>query len=95
MGAIKETVLNAETYEEIVAEIENQKDKVISDSVVAKTAPSEVKNNLSLPDFITADANVIEMLKSLKVQVGDVAQIMRDIKLNLEATNDDATNSLN
>lgn len=95
MGAIKETVLNAETYEEIVAEIENQKDKVISDSVVAKTASSEVKNNLSLPDFITADANVIEMLKSLKVQVGDVAQTMRDIKLNLEATNDDATNSLN
>lgn len=94
MGAIKETVLDTETYEEIVGEIENQKDKVISDSEVAKTASAAVKTNLSIPDFITADADVIEMLKSLKVQVGDVAQTMRDIKLNLETTNDDATNSL-
>ena len=35
------------------------------------------------------------MLKSLKVQVSDVAKTMREIKLNLEDTNTDATNSLN
>ncbi len=95
MGAIKETALDTEIYEKIVTEIESQNDKVISDSEVAKTAPDVVKNNLSIPDFVTADSDVIEMLKSLKVQVSDVAKTMREIKLNLEDTNTDATNSLN
>ena len=95
MGAIKETVLDTEVDEKIVTGIESQNDKVISDSEVAKTAPDVVKNNLSIPDFVTADSDVIEMLKSLKVQVGDVAKTMREIKLNLEDTNTDATNSLN
>lgn len=95
MGAIKETALDTEIYEKIVTEIESQNDKVISDSEVAKTAPDVVKNNLSIPDFVTADSDVIDMLKSLKVQVSDVAKTMREIKLNLEDINTDATNSLN
>lgn len=95
MGKIKETVLDTEIYEKIVTEIESQNDKVISDSEIAKTAPLVVRNNLSVPDFVTADSDVIEMLKSLKVQVFDVAKTMREIKLNLEDTNTDATNSLN
>lgn len=95
MGAIKETALDTEIYEKIVTEIESQNDKVISDSEAVKTAPNVVKNNLSIPDFVTADSDVIEMLKSLKVQVSDVAKTMREIKLNLEDTNTDATNSLN
>ena len=95
MGAIKETALDTEIYEKIVTEIESQNDKVISDSEAVKTAPDVVKNNLSIPDFVTADSDVIEMLKSLKVQVSDVAKTMREIKLNLEDTNTDATNSLN
>ena len=95
MGAIKETALDTEIYEKIVTEIESQNDKVISDSEVAKTAPDVVKNNLSIPDFVTEDSDVIDMLKSLKVQVSDVAKTMREIKLNLEDTNTDATNSLN
>ena len=95
MGTIKETALDTEIYEKIVTEIESQNDKVISDSEVAKTAPDVVKNNLSIPDFVTADSDVIDMLKSLKVQVSDVAKTMREIKLNLEDTNTDATNSLN
>ena len=95
MGAIKETALDTEIYEKIVTEIESQNDKVISDSEVAKTAPDVVKNNLSIPGFVTADSDVIDMLKSLKVQVSDVAKTMREIKLNLEDINTDATNSLN
>ena len=95
MGAIKETALDTEIYEMIVTEIESQNDKVISDSEVAKKEPDVVKNNLSIPDFVTADSDVIDMLKSLIVQVSDVAKTMREIKLNLEDTNTDATNSLN
>ena len=95
MGAIKETVLNTETYEEIVNEIDRQNDQVISDSEAVKTAPSVIKTNLCVPDFVVADGEVIGMLKSLKVQIKDVVMTMRDIKMNLEDTNSDATDSLN
>ena len=95
MGAIKETVLNTESYEEIVNEIDRQNDQVISDSEAAKTAPTVIKTNLCVPDFVAADGDVIGMLKSLKVQIKDVVMTMRDIKMNLEDTNSDATDSLN
>ena len=94
MGSITQTVLDTEKYEEIVNEIEKQKDLVISDTEVAKTPVSVIKNNLSVPDFVKADGEIIDMLKSLKVQIADVVQTMRDIKQNLESANTDAANSL-
>ena len=91
MGTISQTVLDTEIYKAVVDEIENQNNLVISDSEEAKTASSAITTNLTVPHFVSADEDIVKMLKTLKIQVADIIQTMRNIQLNIEDTNEDAT----
>ena len=93
MGVTKDTKIDIDTYNDVVDEIESQNDTVIEDGFTATTASSIITTNETVPTFVTADENVVAMLKKLKIQVQDVITTMREVRDSMEDVNDDATTS--
>ncbi len=93
MGVTKDTKIDIDTYNDVVDEIESQNDTVIEDGFTATAASSIITTNETVPTFVTADENVVAMLKNLKVQVQDVITTMREVRDSMEDVNDDATTS--
>jgi hypothetical protein len=81
MSGKKDAVkLNVEIYDKIVNEIKSTNEKVIRDNFTPTVAGPEIKTNNVIPDFITADEEMVKMLKALKQQVFQITTTMENVR---------------
>lgn len=87
--------LDIDVFEESVKDIETQRDLIVEDSLTYAEIDAETNNNATVPTFVTANENIDDMLKSLKQQVTQVTETMRNVLSNYVAVDEDATRSVN
>ena len=87
--------LDLDVFEENVKDIETQRDLIVEDSLTYAEIDAETNNNATVPTFVTANENIDDMLKSLKQQVTQVTETMRNVLSNYVAVDEDATRSVN
>ena len=87
--------LDIDVFEENVKDIETQRDLIVEDSLTYAEIDAETNNNATVPTFVTANENIDDMLKSLKQQVTQVTETMRNVLSNYVAVDEDATRSVN
>lgn len=94
-GKAARVALDIDLFEESVKDIETQRDLIVEDSLTYAEIDAETNNNATVPTFVTANENIDDMLKSLKQQVTQVTETMRNVLSNYVAVDEDATRSVN
>ncbi len=85
--------MDTDVYKEIVDNIDAQRKLIIDSSQAYTDIDEKTKNNSTVPTFVDADHDVVDMLKDLKKQILQVVTTMRTIRENYISVDDTASAS--